>query len=112
MDTAKINTLQQVNSAIAAIDLASQNTTDPATAMTLEKISDALENIKNDIISQTEANLVNALGSDTKDLNDLVGQINKADSQLDKVTGIIKTVASTIGSLVNITTTAMSAGLL
>ncbi|HEY8780557.1 MAG TPA: hypothetical protein VIM16_02990 [Mucilaginibacter sp.] len=112
MDTSTTNTLQQVNDAINAIDQASNDTTDPATAETLEKISDALENIKNDIISQTEGALVDAMSSDTTDLNNLVGQIDQADAQLDKVTGIIKTVSSAIGVLVNITTAGMSAGLL
>ncbi|WP_426672059.1 hypothetical protein ACPPVU_12590 [Mucilaginibacter sp. McL0603] len=112
MDTAKINTLQQVNAAIAALDQIANDNTDPATAIIIEKISHGLETIKNDIISEAETALVNALGSDTKALNDLVAQIDAADTQLDKITGIVKTISTTIGTLVNITSSAMSAGLL
>lgn len=113
MDTSKSDTLKKVTDAIADI----QNTLqDPSITIGQQANSEStlvvLRDIQNCIIIQTEQVLVDALKGNIIELEKIAENIKKEAEKLDKLTDLIKTVSAAIGSLINVTTSAISGGLI
>jgi hypothetical protein len=113
MDTANMNTLQQATNAIGQVQTALQDPTlSPANRTALEDTLVALRGVQNDIISNSAQALVDALKGDNDQLSQLADQINAGAAQLDQVAATIKSVSNTVGTLINVTTAAVSAGII
>jgi hypothetical protein len=113
MDTANLNTLQQVTDAIGQVQTALQDTTLPSANRTaLEDTLVALRDVQNDIIIQSAQALVDALKGDNTKLEQLAAQINADAAKLDKIAATIKTVSDTVGILINVVTAGVSGGIL
>lgn len=113
LDTAKSLTLQQVTDAIGQVQI---KLTDPSIASAnrtaLEHTLVALRDIQNNIIIQSEQDLIDALKGVGDNLDKLADQINEAAEKLDKIAATIKTVSSTIGILINVAAAAASGGII
>jgi hypothetical protein len=113
MDTANLNTLQQVTDAIGQVQTALQDTTLPSANRTaLEDTLVALRDVQNDIIIQSAQALVDALKGDNTKLEQLASEINADAAKLDKIAATIKTVSDTVGILINVVTAGVSGGIL
>ncbi len=112
MDTAKTNTLQQVNEAIREVDKARR---DPAVSGPdediLEETAVSLREIQDNIMAKSEQALVDALTTDAAGLNALIDRINKASDKLDKISASLAKLNNALVSLSGVVTAALKAGL-
>jgi ABC-type uncharacterized transport system fused permease/ATPase subunit len=106
-------TLDQVDTAIAAVDAASQDTenTDAMQAV-LDNASNTLQAIKDTIILNDEANWIATLQANNDKLSKLNDQIDELCKQLDKVTSTVKKVSNAVSVVVGAVTAVISAGVL
>jgi TRAP-type C4-dicarboxylate transport system substrate-binding protein len=113
MNTEKLKTLEQISKAMDEVNEASQNPENtPEEQKALDQISVMLQKMQNDIILKTEKELVSALNQPGKDLAELSKALNNSTEKLKKISKTVLAVSKTVGVLVQIITSAASAGLL
>jgi len=113
LDTAKTLTLQQLTDAIGQVQTSlTDNSIAPANRTALEHTLTAMRDIQNNIIIQSEQDLIDALKGVGDNLDKLADQINEAAEKLDKIAATIKTISSTIGILINVATAAATGGII
>jgi|GEM_PF-1566339 len=117
MDTAKIKTLRQVSEAISEVDdarAAAKNDTTISQAQkdALDHSSVLLRRLLNDILLQNEQVLIDALRVDTVEMNVLITTIGNAVTSLSSVSNTIQKLSTSVGALITIATTTVSAGLI
>lgn len=110
---AKNDTLAQVAEAIAAVEEALQdpNISD-VLQRTLEKTSNQLQAIEDDIVFKAEQALMEALETDNKALEELNDDIDTLVDEMDHLTNTIQKVSNTVATVVSVISTAVTAGIL
>jgi hypothetical protein len=113
MNTETLNALKQVNSLIGQLQDALK---DPALTPVEKKlirqaISDQMD-LQDTLIQDTMQAMVDKINAANTDLQQLTAKMEAAGEKLAKLAGVIKKVSDIVGTLGEITTKAISAGLL
>ena len=113
MNTETLNALKQVNSLIGQLQDALK---DPALSSAEKKlirqaINDQMD-LQDTLIQDTMQAMVDKINAANADLQQLTAKMEAASEKLAKLAGVIKKVSDIVGTLGEITTKAISAGLL
>ena len=112
MDTAKMKTLEQVHDALDLVeDARADGNLLPAERLELEKASEQLRNLARTNIKQKEQELVEALKTDTRELNDMIGQMKKSTERLAQISEVILKANKIAEDLITVVSKALSVGL-
>ncbi|HEY4062121.1 MAG TPA: hypothetical protein VGM30_09485 [Puia sp.] len=113
MNTEAMNALKQIRDAIGQIQ---EKLKDPSlTVQEKGLLSDTLDNLidqEDTIINTSLQTMVDKLTAANTDLQSLITQMQKASAKIAAFSGTIRTIMNVTGILAEITTKALSAGLL
>jgi len=113
MNTETLNALKQVNSLIAQLQDALNDTSlTPQEKKLINKAINDQMDIQDTLIQDTLQAMVDKINDANTDLRDLITKMQKTSDKLAKLAAGIKKVSDVVGALAEITTKAMSAGLL
>jgi len=113
MNTETLNALKQVNSLIAQLQDALNDTSlTPQEKKLINKAINDQMDIQDTLIQDTLQAMVDKINAANTDLQDLITKMQKTSDKLAKLAAGIKKVSDVVGALAEITTKAMSAGLL
>ena len=113
MNTETLNALKQVNGLIAQLQDALKDTTlTPQEKGLIQKAINDQMDIQDTLIQDSLQAMVDKINAANTDLQDLMTRMQKTSDKLAKLAAGIKKVSDVVGALAEITTKAMSAGLL
>jgi len=113
MNTETLNALKQVNALIAQLQDALRDTTlTPQEKGLIQKAVNDQMDIQDTLIQDSLQAMVDKINAANTDLQDLMTRMQKASGKLARLAANIKKVSDVVGTLAEITTKAMSAGLL
>ena len=113
MNTETLNALKQVNTLIAQLQDALRDTTlTPQEKGLIQKAINDQMDIQDTLIQDSLQAMVDKINAANTDLQDLMTRMQKTSDKLAKLAAGIKKVSDVVGALAEITTKAMSAGLL
>ena len=113
MNTETLNALKQVNTLIAQLQDALRDTTlAPQEKGLIQKAINDQMDIQDTLIQDSLQAMVDKINAANTDLRDLMTRMQKTSDKLAKLAVGIKKVSDAVGALAEITTKAMSAGLL
>ena len=113
MNTETLNALKQVNGLIAQLQDALRDTslTPQEKGLIQKAINDQMD-LQDTLIQDTLQAMVDKINAANTDLQGLIANMQKTSDKLAKLAAGIKKVSDVVGTLAEITTKAMSAGLL
>ena len=113
MNTETLNALKQVNSMIAQLQdaLREPSLTPQEKGLIQKAINDQMD-IQDTLIQDSLQAMVDSINAANTDLQDLMTRMQATSDKLAKLAAGIKKVSDVVGTLAEITTKAMSAGLL
>ena len=113
MNTETLNALKQVNGLIAQLQDALRDTglTPQEKGLIQQAINDQCD-IQDTLIQDSLQAMVDKINAANTDLQDLITRMQNTSDKLAKLAAGIKKVSDVVGTLAEITTKAMSAGLL
>lgn len=113
MNTETLNALKQVNALIAQLQDALRDATlTPQEKGLIQKALNDQMDIQDTLIQDSLQAMVDKINAANTDLRDLMTNMQKASDKLARLAANIKKVSDVVGALAEITTRAMSAGLL
>jgi len=113
MNTETLNALKQVNALIAQLQDSLRDTTlTPQEKGLIQKAVNDQMDIQDTLIQDSLQAMVDKINAANTDLQDLMTNMQKASDKLARLAANIKKVSDVVGTLAEITTKAMSAGLL
>jgi len=113
MNTETLNALKQVNTLIAQLQdsLRDTNLTPQEKGLIQKAINDQMD-IQDTLIQDTLQAMEDKINAANTDIQDIITKMQKTSDKLAKLAAGIKKVSDVVGALAEITTKAMSAGLL
>ncbi|HEY8967941.1 MAG TPA: hypothetical protein VIM64_02585 [Puia sp.] len=113
MNTETLNALKQVNGLIAQLQDALRDTSlTPQERGLIQKAINDQADLQDTLIQDTLQAMVDKINAANTDLRGLITNMQKTSDRLGKLAADIKKVSDVVGTLAEITTKAMSAGLL
>lgn len=113
MNTETLNTLKQVNLQIQQLqDQGDDPTLTAAEASAIGSALVQLESMQDTLIHQALQNMIDQLNTANAQLQGVLNQMQATSVRLANLAGDIKKVSNLIGALVDVTSKALSAGLL
>lgn len=113
MNTETLNALKQVNSLIGQLqDALKDPALSPAEKKLVRQAVDDQLDLQDTLIQDTMQAMVDKINVANTDLQQLMTKMEAASDKLAKLAGVIKKVSDVVGTLGEITTKAISAGLL